>query len=279
MQKAIDTSPHRTVQAAAIYQLACYQSELADHAEMVPMMIEEAEAKQPRDEGMLIALRQATEKLMGVDSAALRENSIRLAERLKRDYADVREPQRVFNESGIFWRQPETNEQARAKPGYGALADGLLFDLKQLQVGMPAPDIATETDGKQDFATQYLGKVTLLMFDYSFNEHQERSIADWSKQRTGKPLDVLVVRTRLPGEPTEFDTSEFAPLRFIAEDNGGPIATQWSIRRRPTVFVVDGNGIIRARRLNDVPYHLVSTLLKGAAETDRVFAPWTEVTR
>jgi hypothetical protein len=101
-----------------------------------------------------------------------------------------------------------------------------------------------------------------------------RAIADWAKQQAGKPLDVLGVRTTFPGQSDDFDASGFSPLRFVMEENGGPIATHWNIRRRPTYFVVDGNGVIRARNFPEVPYHLAGELLNGAAaETDRVFVP------
>ncbi|MGD9636241.1 MAG: M56 family metallopeptidase [Pirellulales bacterium] len=280
LERAVEVNPERTVQAAAIYQLACYHADIADQVEVVPLMIEEAEAKQPRDEGRLIALRMATDKLKGFDSAASREKAIQFAENLEKGYADLREPERTFNGQGMFWRQSGAVDQADGKPSYGELAEGLLFDLKQLQVGMPAPDIATEKEGEREFATQYLGKVTVLMFDYYFDEHLERIMADWAKQQAGKPLDVLVVRTKLPGATDDGDKSALAPLRFVNEENGGPIATQWNIRRRPTFVVVDGNGVIRARNFPEVPFHLVSELLKvGAAETDRVFVPDTKVTR
>jgi hypothetical protein len=279
LQKAIDASAERTVQAAAIYYLASQHLEIANHASMVDLIMEDAESRQPRDERRLAILRQALEKLKGIDPQAERDAAIKLAERLKRDYSDVREPRRTSEASGVFERRPETAEQARSEPGYGALADSLLFDLQKLQIGMPAPDIETEKDGKREYATQYLGKVTLLMFDYSFNEAPLRAIADWAKQQTGKPLDVLVVRTKVSGQSDDFDAAAFAPLRFIAEENGGPIATQWNIRRRPTFFVVDGNGVIQARDFPEAPYHLVSELLKGAAaETDRVFVPKPEAT-
>lgn len=99
-----------------------------------------------------------------------------------------------------------------------------------------------------------------------------QNTAKWAKSLRDEPLDVLVVRGKHPGDPDDFDGNALAPLRFVTEDHAGPIATGWSIRRRPTVFVVDGNGVIRARRLSEVPYQLVGELLKGAAaETDRVF--------
>jgi hypothetical protein len=279
LERAVEANAERSVQAAAIYQLAGYHAEVADQVEMAPLLVEEAEAKQPRDEGRLVALQQATEKLKGFDPAASRQKAIQLAEQLKREYADVREPQRTFNGQGMFWRQKGAVDGAASKPTYGALAEGLLFDLQQLQVGMPAPDIETINNGKQEFATQYLGKVTVLMFDYYFHEDQERALADWAKQQAGKPLDVLVVRTKLPGAPGDVDPGPLEPLRFVTEENGGPIATQWNIRRRPTFFVVDGNGVIQARKFPEAPRHLVDELLKGAAaETGRLFVPKPEAT-
>jgi hypothetical protein len=145
------------------------------------------------------------------------------------------------------------------------LANGLLFDLERLQVGMPAPDIVTGDGGKRDHQTQYLGKVTVLVFDYSLNDVQEQNIAKWAQPQAGQPLDVLLVRGRLRGDTSAAIPQPAPPLRVLEEAENGPLAAEWGIRRRPSIFVVDREGTIRARNLNIMPTAFVGELLESAA--------------
>jgi beta-lactamase regulating signal transducer with metallopeptidase domain len=268
--RAAAENPFPSVKAAAIYQLACYHADLADSVEIVPLLIEELRVgAQSQAPGRMEALLQAKESLRDVDPVASRQQAIQLAKRVQQEFADVREPERVFQFNGMFQRQQGAAiAGVDQQPTYGQLANGLLFDLERLQVGMPAPDIVTGDGGMREHQTQYLGKVTVLVFDYSlrsFNGVQDQSIAEWAKQQTGRPLDVLFVRGRLRGDTSEAMPQPAPPLRVLEEAENGPVAPEWGIRRRPSIFVVDREGTIRARNLNIMPTAFVGELLESAA--------------
>lgn len=74
---AIERSPHASVKAGAIYQLACYYADQADKTAMVALMLDKAKLQQPRNEARLLELVKLAARLeqRGIDTAASRKGA------------------------------------------------------------------------------------------------------------------------------------------------------------------------------------------------------------
>jgi RNA polymerase sigma factor (sigma-70 family) len=132
-----------------------------------------------------------------------------------------------------------------------------LFKIRDLAIGKPAPTAeGPDVDGKPMKLSDYRGKVVVLTFN-----------AGWSHE--GKnPLERALVE-RMKGRPcvllsVNCDSEKETLLKSIREgDPGargwrcwweggedGPIRTRWHVNEIPSVFVIDADGIIRAKELD-----------------------------
>jgi beta-lactamase regulating signal transducer with metallopeptidase domain/uncharacterized GH25 family protein len=260
LRRAAAESPHRNVQAAALYYNALYLRDRADAAAQVDdMLIELEHAAQPNQ-----AWIDMVKRLKGSDPAAERTEAIELCDRLIRDYADVDEPYRVFEGSGIFREgTPDANSPGPNR-NFKSRAEGLLFDLEHLQVGMRAPELAAVGDNSSVPHTSYKlrdGKVTVVAFLSYGQDALESELRNIAAGHADGLVDVVTVFNDMGVKPTGTTTEN--PTRINVSSNG-PIP--WAVDSWPCIFVVDQQGIIRGRRLTTAPSTLVNQLL---AKSDR----------
>ena len=139
-----------------------------------------------------------------------------------------------------------------AKPKtYGALAEAALFELRNLAVGKPAPEIEGEdVDGRRFKLSDHRGKVIVLTFSGNWcgpcreMYPRERALAARLKDR---PFALLSVNTDPDRETLRKSIREGEITWPCWFDGGqdGPITSRWNVLSFPTVFVIDAKGVIR----------------------------------
>lgn len=140
---------------------------------------------------------------------------------------------------------------------FGEAAGAALFELQHLQVGMVAPDVeGNDLDGIKFRLSDYRGKVVMLDFwghwcppcraMYAHEQEINRKLAD-------RPFVLLGVNSDGDLETAqEAVSSESLSWRHFwngPEGTAGPIASQWNIEDWPTIYLIDGNGVIRYRQV------------------------------
>jgi peroxiredoxin len=134
----------------------------------------------------------------------------------------------------------------------GKAAEGELYELRNLRIGMRCPDIAGEDiDGKGFKLGDFHGKVVLVVFcgDWcapcrGLYPH-ERSLV---KSMEGRPFVLVGVNSdRVKDTPRKLMEEGQITWRSWWDGGGafGPIATQFNVRGWPTIYVIDHKGLIR----------------------------------
>jgi thiol-disulfide isomerase/thioredoxin len=140
----------------------------------------------------------------------------------------------------------------QVKATLGDIAKADLFELEHLSVGDVAPDITGRgVDGKKLQLSRYRGKIVVLSFWASWcgpcmaMVPSEVRLAERMK---GKPFAIVGVN----GDGRREDAKKAmekdnATWPSFYSDNGpnGPIPTAWNVHGWPTVFILDGKGVIR----------------------------------
>ncbi len=250
LRAALSSSPHREVQAAACYELARYLQFKADLPAAIKSM---RERPRPDDPGIREAWDlslQNMERFAAVDAPKARAEAEHLLERVGREFADVPMAQFMVDGPGRVQLSRYNSPEAKTKT-FGALAEAALFELRNLAVGKPAPDIEGEdASGGKFKLSDYRGKVIVLSFSgnwcgpcremYPF----ERELVSRHKDR---PFAMLGVNTDPERETVRksIQSGEITWRNWWDGGQDGPITTRWNIRSFPTVFVIDAKGIIR----------------------------------
>jgi RNA polymerase sigma factor (sigma-70 family) len=128
-----------------------------------------------------------------------------------------------------------------------------LFELRRLGVGSVAPEIAGEDmDGRPMKLSDYRGKVVALVFWGTWCGPCMAMVPDERKlveRLSGKPFalvginsdkDPAKVKAVMAGEKITWPS-------FRDGDAPGPIATAWNVHSWPSVYVLDGEGVVRYR--------------------------------
>jgi thiol-disulfide isomerase/thioredoxin len=139
----------------------------------------------------------------------------------------------------------------------GQEAEQELFELQNLRIGKMAPDIeAKDLDGASFKLTDYRGRVTVLAFWASWcgpcmaMVPDERKLVDRMKNQSFVLIGVN-------GDP-KLDDAKRAVAKesmvwrsFWNGTNGpaGPISHAWNVRGWPTIYVLDGKGVIREKNV------------------------------
>jgi thiol-disulfide isomerase/thioredoxin len=126
-----------------------------------------------------------------------------------------------------------------------------------LLVGTPAPDVdGTDLDGKRFKLSDFRGKVVALVFWASWcgpclqELPHEKELA---KRLEGKPFALLGVNCDRTKEKARavLEKENISWPNWYDGDSGatgqGAIAAHYHIQGLPTVYVLDGDGIIRAK--------------------------------
>jgi thiol-disulfide isomerase/thioredoxin len=139
---------------------------------------------------------------------------------------------------------------------YGSLAKSSIFEIQNLSIGKPAPEIAGEDlDGVKFKLSDYRGKVVMLSFwgtwcgpCMALVPH-EREIVERFK---GKPFALIGVNSDANKEQVHkaLEKNKITWRSFWCGEKTvfGPIPTAWNVNGWPTVYVLDEKGIIRSKQ-------------------------------
>jgi peroxiredoxin len=163
----------------------------------------------------------------------------------------------------------------------GEEANTELFELRNLRIGKPAPNIAAEDLAGTSFKlSDYRGKVVLLVFWASWcgpcvaEVPHERELVGHFKDR---PFALIGVNGDETKEMARKAVAKYQiPWRSFwngKQGAGGPIAVSWNVRGWPTVYVIDHRGMIRhkylrGKRLDEPLEKLVAEAEAAGKEKD-----------
>jgi thiol-disulfide isomerase/thioredoxin len=164
-------------------------------------------------------------------------------ERLERDAE--KQFEQVIAEYG------DVKQERRGTLGEQARED--LFEMRHLSIGKTAPDIEGEDiDGKRFKLSDYRGKIVALVFwghwcgpCRAMYPH-ERSLV---QRLADKPFVLLGVNSDRDRDALRktIIKEKITWRAFWDGGRDGPIAQKWNISGWPTIYVLDGKGVIRYR--------------------------------
>jgi peroxiredoxin len=260
-------SRSRPARAAATHALVEYLHRLARQARSI-----DAEPSGRMRDWVKLTYRPAIlKKLAQRTPEELLRQAIELAERLRKDYGDVEQPEiRRTGSGGIVLELSEPE-----KPQiYGDRAEAFLFEMRRLHVGHHAPDIVgKDSQGREFRLSEYRDKVVVLTFSADWcrpcvaDYPQNRKLVEIYKDR---PFALLsVVADEEPRTVEEAMSKGDITWRCWFDGMDGPIARRWNIRSWPTVFVLDSQGVIRHYQPDDEKLpDLVEALVRNAEQRD-----------
>ncbi len=225
-----ENSPHRNIRGRAAWRLAEALAEKADTARLIRALPELL------DDPELASRKHQMKRLQTIDPDAVARSAEDWFGRVRDRYADV----------------PANDAQ---KDTLGESAESGLFALRNLAVGKVAPDIkGDDLDGKRFHLNDYRGKVVVLIFCghwcgpcRQMNPQKQQLVERYA----GKPFALVEVNS---------DDDREAVKRIMRKekltwrcwfDGGreGAIARRWGVQSWPTIFLLDGNGVIRFKEL------------------------------
>jgi thiol-disulfide isomerase/thioredoxin len=139
---------------------------------------------------------------------------------------------------------------------FGSLAKSSIFEIQNLSIGKAAPDISGEdTDGSKFKLSDYKGKVVMLSFwgtwcgpCMALVPH-EREIATHFKDKKFALIGVNsdVDKAKLK---SAMDREKITWRSFWCGPKGleGEIPSSWNVNGWPTIYVLDHQGVIRAKQ-------------------------------
>ncbi len=137
----------------------------------------------------------------------------------------------------------------------GDFARGELFELRRLQIGMEAPEITgLDIDGIAIRLGDYRGKVVVLVFSGEWCgpcKQAAKHFRDLLKPEAQKtnPCVVLEVNTDTTRDAVRkaINAGDITWPCWFDGSTAGPITLTWGVSSFPTIYVLDPQGIIRAK--------------------------------
>jgi thiol-disulfide isomerase/thioredoxin len=149
--------------------------------------------------------------------------------------------------------RPQLAELVSRKRTLGHEPAARLDEMQNLIAGKPAPDIdGVDFDGKPLKLSDYRGKVVVFAFWGTWcgpcmrEVPRERALAE---RLNAKPFALLGVNCDVDKQAAvnAIKSEGISPNRLDGAPGEGPIGKRYHIRGYPTIFVIDGQGIIRQK--------------------------------
>lgn len=240
IRAVLDQNPDRVEKGAACHALATLLANQAFTIRLLRTNPAELRRYRPRFERIRASWeeaigREATERYIAKDPVTLDEEADALLDRITSEFGSV----------------PVLVEQD--KRSLADIARGELFARRNLVVGKPAPDIeGRDHEGKSFRLSEYRGKVVLLTFSGNWcgpcrsMYPEERELV---KRLGNRPFALLSVNTDEDVETLRRSIASGEITWRCWADSGwdGPITTSWGVAHFPTVYLLDGKGIIRRK--------------------------------
>jgi len=180
--------------------------------------------------------------LAGSDPVALRAEAEAAYDRCLSEFADVP----AFE---------DPSDPTSIGKTVGDFARGELFEMRRLQVGMEAPEITgLDIDGKSIRLGDHRGKVVVLVFSGEWCgpcKQAAKHFRDMLKPEAQKtsPCVILEVNTDETREAVRkaIDVGDITWPCWFDGSTAGPITMTWGVSSFPTIYVLDAQGIIRAK--------------------------------
>jgi peroxiredoxin len=271
-------SPHRHVRGTARFALA----RLRHSESWVPASFDSKLGLLGTDPVKYAAEIERYSKLRqrwnNVDSAASRLEALRLLDETVEQYGDVLgAPRTTYGATLLKVERGEKDALTQQlRPRLLQRAESLKFEIQNLSIGQPAPEIAgPDAFGNDLKLSDHRGKAVVIMFSFKGCGPCEAMYPDSLKLLeiyAGRPLAFVGVvgDTELATvkETVEEKTITW-PVWWDGRVRPGPLATRWNVSGWPEVFVLDHQGIIRYRELRGDELSLAVAQLVEAAEQAR----------
>jgi thiol-disulfide isomerase/thioredoxin len=212
-------------------------------------------------------LRAAVDKspLPAVKAAAIMALASNLAEQADRGNAKAAAEAEPLLERAVKEFGDQRWEDGKVK----AAAEQLLFVLRNLSVGKPAPEFASkDLDGNPAKLSDLKGKVVVLDIWATWCGPCRQMIPherELVKKLAGKPFALVSVSADNKKEDlTDFLKGEPMPWTHWWEGDGPNLKT-WNVKYFPTIYVIDAKGVIRYKGVRGKAMdEAVETLVKEA---------------
>ena len=254
----IDKSPYRDIKGLACLSLGRYYKNLSEKVRSI-----REDADQARElKAMMIeqgADGEAFDRLAARDPEALMKQGEAALERAVSEYGDT---------SGQSGRLAADAQQE-------------LFEIRELVIGKPAPEIAgDDVDGQSMKLSDFRGKVVCLVF-WTSSCTPCREIVKYEQALTnsfpGAPFILLGVNLGDDRDVLKRQIKE-AGISFRSwwdalgkRSTSGPIASRFNINVYPTLYILDSRGIIRHKFLGSVSKQklnsVIDPLIKAAKKS------------
>jgi peroxiredoxin len=196
--------------------------------------------------------------LLACDAEGMKAEAEQLLEHVSRDYADVpfvraRGADTYVSDRGLTSRDVTEHDLAE-KLTLAEVAQSRLDEMLNLAVGKPAPEIeGLGVDGKPLKLDDYRGKVVVLVFWGTWcgpcmaEIPHERSLAERLKQQPFALLGVDCMDQKETARRVMEREQMTWPSWYDGSTPEGPIAERYHVHELPSTFVLDAQGIIRAK--------------------------------
>ena len=235
LRAVIERHPDKTDRGLSLFGLARYLQFRVLRIEQMRLNLTDDESEQAQSYAKTFGP-ENVERLLAMDVPVLEKEAEAALERVLAEHAEL----------DIDDAKGRTLQE---------VAGGMLYALRNLKVGQTAPDIVgTDKDGTEFKLSDSRGKVVVLTFTGNWCPPcramypHDRELIERLKD---KPFEFLSVNTDSKKEVLEASIEKGTVTWRCWWDGGtgGPLSTKWGVSVFPTIFVLDAEGVIRAKHV------------------------------